>query len=104
MTGGLPAVQKASPSSGLFDPRLLEISPLTPTVVSSQLIGHHQTFQCQDGPVTLPGPMALEGLDVMCKQENYQVLQGFFIGHVGIFRVAESGHPVVPVIPCSFVQ
>ena len=48
--------------------------------------------------------MALEGLNVMCKQENYQVPQPLLIGHAGIFRVVESGHLVVPVVPCSFVQ
>ena len=52
------------------NPELLEVSSFMPLVETAQLISYSEAFQSQDGPVTFPGPIALESIDVVPKHED----------------------------------
>ena len=59
--------------SGLHDPGFPKVSSLVPMVKSSQFICHSKAFKHQDSPVTFPGSMALESINVVPKHEHYEV-------------------------------
>ena len=89
---------------GFHDPGLLEVSSFVPPVESPQLVCHCEAFQSQDGLVTFLGPIALKCINVVPEHEDNEVLQCLLIRYPGIVTCTKHFSPVIPVVPCCFVQ